>query len=81
MRQLPNTLSALRLLGAIALLFCDVKGIAFWSVYLFCGISDMLDGFLARKLNAATPFGAVLRYKRRRACYRLPARKISGRIL
>jgi CDP-diacylglycerol--glycerol-3-phosphate 3-phosphatidyltransferase len=37
-----------------------VKGIAFWSVYLFCGISDMLDGFLARKLNAATPFGAVL---------------------
>ena len=60
MRQLPNTLSALRLLGAIALLFCDVKGIAFWSVYLFCGISDMLDGFLARKLNAATPFGAVL---------------------
>lgn len=60
MRQLPNTLSALRLLGAIVLLFCDVKGIAFWSVYLFCGISDMLDGFLARKLNAATPFGAVL---------------------
>jgi CDP-diacylglycerol--glycerol-3-phosphate 3-phosphatidyltransferase len=37
-----------------------VKGIAFWSVYFFCGISDMLDGFLARKLNAATPFGAVL---------------------
>jgi len=60
MRQLPNTLSVLRLLGAIALLFCDVKGIAFWSVYFFCGISDMLDGFLARKLNAATPFGAVL---------------------
>ena len=59
MRQLPNTLSALRLLGAIALLFCDVQGFAFWSVYLFCGISDMLDGFLARKLNAATHFGAV----------------------
>lgn len=60
MRQLPNTLSVFRLIGAIALLFCDVKGIAFWSVYLFCGISDMLDGFLARKLNAATHFGAVL---------------------
>ena len=60
MRQLPNTLSALRLLGAIALLFCDVQGFAFWLVYLFCGISDIFDGHLARRLGAESKAGAIL---------------------
>jgi CDP-diacylglycerol--glycerol-3-phosphate 3-phosphatidyltransferase len=37
-----------------------VRSVGFWAIYFACGISDMLDGFLARKLNAATHFGAVL---------------------
>ena len=33
---------------------------AFWVVYGLCGISDMLDGYLARRLHAESKNGAVL---------------------
>ena len=33
---------------------------AFWGIYGLCGISDMLDGYLARKLHAESKTGAVL---------------------
>ena len=59
-RRLPNILTLLRMAGATALLWCDVHGTAFWAVYLLCGISDMADGALARKLGAATRTGALL---------------------
>ncbi|MBQ6957361.1 MAG: GNAT family N-acetyltransferase [Bacteroidales bacterium] len=60
MKHIPNILSALRFLGAICLLFCSPAGVAFWVIYGLCGISDMLDGFLARKLHAESKAGAVL---------------------
>ena len=60
MKHIPNILSALRLLGAICLLFCSPAGVTFWVIYGLCGISDMLDGFLARKLHAESKAGAVL---------------------
>ena len=50
----------LRIAGAISLLFCDVTGWPFWVLYALCGISDMVDGWLARKLQAETKAGAVL---------------------
>ena len=34
--------------------------VAFWVIYGLCGISDMLDGYLARKLHAESKTGAVL---------------------
>ena len=57
---IPNILSALRILGAVCLLLCDPAGAAFWVIYGLCGISDMLDGYLARKLHAESKTGAVL---------------------
>ena len=60
MKHIPNILSALRFLGAICLLFCSPAGVTFWVIYGLCGISDMLDGFLARKLHAESKAGAVL---------------------
>ena len=60
MRHLPNVLSALRMAGAVGLLFCDVGGCPFWVLYVLCGISDMVDGWLARKLHAETKAGAIL---------------------
>ena len=33
---------------------------AFWVIYGLCGISDILDGYLARKLHAESKTGAVL---------------------
>ena len=60
MRHLPNVISALRIAGSAGLLFCDVTGWLFWVLYAICGISDMVDGFLARKLHAETKTGAIL---------------------
>ena len=60
MMLLPNVISILRIAGSIGLLFCDVTGWPFWVLYALCGISDMIDGWLARKLHAETEAGAVL---------------------
>ena len=35
-------------------------GWLFWALYALCGISDMVDGWLARKLHAESKTGAVL---------------------
>ena len=60
MKRLPNVISVLRIAGSIGLLFCDVAGWLFWALYALCGISDMVDGWLARKLHAESKTGAVL---------------------
>ena len=60
MIQLPNIITLLRIVGALGLLLCDVTGMAFWIIYAFCGISDMADGWLARKLKCCTKTGALL---------------------
>ena len=59
-KRIPNIISALRILGAACLLFCNPAGAAFWIIYGLCGISNMLDGYLARKLHAESKTGAVL---------------------
>ena len=58
--SIPNIISALRILGAICLLLFHPRSVAFWVVYGLCGISDMLDGYLARKLHAESRTGAGL---------------------
>jgi CDP-diacylglycerol--glycerol-3-phosphate 3-phosphatidyltransferase len=60
MTQLPNTITLLRMAGSLSLLFCDVVGVAFWIIYGLCGISDIADGWLARKLKCVTKMGALL---------------------
>ena len=39
---------------------CDVTGVVFWIIYGLCGISDIADGWLARKLRCVTKKGALL---------------------
>lgn len=60
MKHLPNLITVLRLLGALGLLFFDVGSVAFWVIYFACGLSDMVDGFLARKLHCESKTGALL---------------------
>ncbi len=60
MTQLPNIITLLRIIGAISLLLCDVTGVVFWIIYALCGISDIADGWLARKLKCVTRTGALL---------------------
>ena len=60
MKNLPNVISVLRIAGSISLLFCDITGWPFWMLYALCGISDMVDGWLARNLHAETKAGAFM---------------------
>ena len=60
MKNLPNAITILRFFGAICLLFFGVKSYAFWIIYFVCGLSDMLDGYLARKLRCESKTGAIL---------------------
>lgn len=60
MKHLPNFITALRFLGALGLLFSDVGAVSFWVIYFACGLSDMVDGFLARKLHCESKTGALL---------------------
>ena len=60
LKRIPNIISALRILGAACLLLCDPARVAFWVIYGLCGVSDMLDGYLARRLHAESKTGAVL---------------------
>ena len=50
----------MRIAGSISLLFCDVTEWTFWVLYVLCGISDMVDGWLARRLQAESKAGEVL---------------------
>ena len=60
MTQLPNIITLLRIAGSLGLLLCDVTGVVFGIIYGLCGISDIVDGWLARKLKCVTRTGALL---------------------
>ena len=47
-------------MGAFCLLICSPASGAFWVIYGLCGVSDMVDGYLARRLHAESKAGAVL---------------------
>ena len=60
MKRIPNIITILRFFGAVCLLLCNPTGAAFWVLYGLCGVSDMVDGYLARRLHAESKTGAVL---------------------
>ena len=60
MTQLPNIITLLRIAGSLGLLLSDVTNVLFWLVYALCGISDIADGWLARRLKCVTKTGALL---------------------
>ena len=59
-KLIPNIITSIRFLGAVCLFFCNPAGAAFWVIYGLCGLSDIMDGYLARKLHAESKTGAVL---------------------
>ena len=57
---MPNIITLFRAVGAACLLVFGVNSIAFWVIYFVCGLSDMLDGYLARRLRCESKTGALL---------------------
>ena len=60
MKHIPNIITVLRFLGAVNLLLCNPESAAFCVIYGLCGVSDMADGYLARRLHAESKTGAIL---------------------
>ena len=60
MKYIPNTLSFSRIVLCIVLFYLNPVRLPFILIYIICGITDMLDGFIARKINATSEFGAKL---------------------
>ena len=49
MKDLANYISISRMIMAMVLLIPETFSIAFWIIYIHCGLSDMLDGYIARR--------------------------------
>lgn len=62
LRHLPNLLSGLRLLSAPAIGFLILQGLdpLALGVFAFAGLSDAVDGFLAKRLAPGSRFGVYL---------------------
>ena len=59
-KHLANLVTICRILCGVGILFCPVFSPSFWGLYLVGGLTDMVDGTIARKLNSATGFGSKL---------------------
>lgn len=62
LQHLPNliTISRIALVPVLILLLKDHHYAAALAVFFLAGVSDALDGFLAKRLGVQTQFGAVL---------------------
>jgi len=52
-----NIVTACRILGSVLLLFFPAFSVEFYSIYIICGCTDMIDGTIARKTNSTSEFG------------------------
>ncbi|MGN1111024.1 MAG: CDP-alcohol phosphatidyltransferase family protein [Oscillospiraceae bacterium] len=57
---MANIITSCRILFSIALIFFPVFSPAFYALYCFAGITDMVDGAVARKTNTVSEFGSRL---------------------
>ena len=59
-RLTVNLLSMSRIALCLPLLMVDAMTLPFWVLYLIAGLTDILDGFLARRWGVESKFGARL---------------------
>lgn len=57
---MANLISGIRIALSAALLFCPPFSRMFYGLYLSAGLSDVLDGAVARRTNTVSAFGATL---------------------
>lgn len=59
-KHIANIITGCRVLCSVWLLMIPVFSVRFYVVYLFCGLTDMADGIIARKTNSESGLGAGL---------------------
>lgn len=60
MKNIANYISISRIIMSIILIITKTFSIPFYILYIYCGLSDMLDGFLARKYKITSEIGAKI---------------------
>ena len=59
-KHIANIITGSRIVSSLPLLFLPLSSAWFYVFYLLCGLSDMVDGTVARRTNSASEFGARL---------------------
>ena len=59
-KHIANIITGSRIVLSLPLLFIPLTSAWFYMLYLFCGLSDMIDGTVARRTSSASDFGARL---------------------
>ena len=59
-KYIANIITGSRIAFSLPLLFIPLSSAWFSILYLFCGLTDMIDGTIARKTGAVSKFGARL---------------------
>ena len=60
MITLANSITVIRIICGVVLLFCPVFSPAFYTLYITAGVSDMVDGWVARRTHTASELGSKL---------------------
>ena len=58
--NVADTVTSVRIAATISLIFLPLRSVGFLAVYTLTGLTDVLDGWLARKTGTASDFGARL---------------------
>jgi len=58
--NIANFVTSLRIVFSMSLLFYPTFSLSFYTLYIMAGISDMIDGTIARKTNTVTEFGSKM---------------------
>lgn len=56
----PNSITVVRILSTAALLFTEPFSLSFFIIYTLAGVTDVLDGTIARLTKSTSDFGAKL---------------------
>ena len=59
-KHIANAITSCRILCSIFLLLYPAFSLPFYILYLLCGLSDMVDGAIARMTNSASEMGAKI---------------------
>lgn len=57
---MANAITCIRIICSIVLLFCPAFSVSFYVLYILAGITDVLDGMVARRLEYVSEFGSRL---------------------
>ena len=59
-KHIANIITGSRIILSLPILLIPLTSAWFYALYLLCGLSDMIDGTVARRTNSASDFGARL---------------------